>query len=291
MSDEKGPVIIKTQEMIKAYFPMLILVFSCLVYIGYGFATIKESGRSTFEIIASGFVSFVIGFTIKLLLGKQGLLAGEASELYQSTRLFYSKTLEQISPISQYLDAFCEEKNKQFLVKRQKEILRREGIEYKEEILKDTYLGNLSKEKKRCIEKARKANVKKITVSILLSDGESDKEENESLYTSQRSYEWKRNGKNAIMMLLCSVIFGYYVLSIDNLSWSGVLWSSIQVALYLLMGSIEYSNGYYFKTQEYRNKIIRKCNYLEEFLNTFQEGQKEEKEALEKEDEREPFNE
>ena len=73
-------------------------------------------------------------------------------------------------------------------------------------------------------------------------------------------------------MLASAFLFGYF--SIDptkGFNYAGMIWSTVQVAYYLAIGSIQYFNGYNFMVDTYRTVLIRKTNILERFKNMFYE--------------------
>lgn len=65
-----------------------------------------------------------------------------------------------------------------------------------------------------------------------------------------------------------SVIIGYYgVKLIEEFNYATLIWNTLQVGLFLIMGVIKMYQAYSFITDEFRGRIIKKIDNLQKFDN------------------------
>lgn len=268
----------KTKDFLKVNFFFFVVAIACVVYVIRGFVTIVETGKTIGEIIADGFVSALFGFFISKLLSLQGLAKGEQDPNVIKTNNLHAKTVEKISPKIYQLDEWCEMKNREALKTAQSKKLATAGVAY-EDFVKGIYRiittdgekfvieRELPKEKLKVVKKARKISLTPLTSSALTSDG-GNIVDPYYLGMEKKEYTIKRDGKQLISKIMCGVLFGFYgVKLIADFNVSNLIWTAIQVALFLIMGVISYLQAYFFIVDEYRHRIIKKIDNLEKFDN------------------------
>lgn len=279
----------KTKDFLKINLFFIVVAVACAVYIVRGFVNIVETGKTVGEIIADGFVSALFGFFISKLLSLQGIAKGENDPNVINTNMLHARAVEKISPKIYLLDEWCEQKNAEAKRNAQTKILAVAGITINEfergvyrvfdkdgECFKSEDM--LSKEKRKAIRRARRVSLTPLSASSLTSDGGN---KNDPYYfgLEKREYSLRRDGKQVISKILCGLLFGYYgVKLIADFNVADLIWTAIQVALFLIMGVISYLQSYFFIVDEYRHKIIKKIDNLEKFNN--QTGVVDEKQRL-----------
>lgn len=275
----------KIRDFIHKYIGYLIVALVSAVYICTAFITIQATGKSPGKIIADGAIAFLLGFFITSMLDVQGIMNGERDERYIATLNLHRETVEKISPCIDRLDEWCSEKNKENLKTQRIRILATEGLkysdfftdegnakEYKFKLNKSDKKSNkqLYKQERRrraCYLKALRVKLKAISAGELTSEG--CKVEN-PYYFGRTKEQYERQGgiKNLVSKLGTALIFGYYGAQIiQGANYANVVWYGLQVASFVLVGSISMYNSYMFITGEYRGGIVKKIHSLEMFDN------------------------
>jgi hypothetical protein len=66
---------------------------------------------------------------------------------------------------------------------------------------------------------------------------------------------------------ILAFIFGYYGLTLlQNFSWAGLLWTVLQLAIFLLMGALKMEQSNIYVVDEYRSRITKKTSILKMFV-------------------------
>lgn len=276
----------KTKDFLRLNLFFFVVAIACIVYIIRGFVEIVETGKTIGEIIADGLVSAMFGFLISKLLSLQGLSKGELDPNVICTNQLHSKTVLKITDKIYLLDEWCENKNKEAIKNAQCKILATAGISYDEftkglfrviRIDGEVYLPfeSLPKDKRKAIKKARKVKLTPLTSSSLTSDG-GILDDPYNFGIDKKAFTRRRDGKQLISKIMCGVLFGFYgVRLITNFNIANIIWTAIQVVLFLVMGVISYLQAYIFVVDEYRHRIIKKIDHLVKFDN--QTGGRDEK--------------
>lgn len=268
----------KTKDFLRLNLFFIVVAIACIVYIIRGLINIVETGKTVAEIIADGSLSAIFGFFISKLLSLQGMAKGELDERVLKTNKLHSQKVEDISRRICLLDEWCERKNQEALKSAQTKILASEGISYQEFeegrfrlirkegfdiVLED----ELPKAKKKAVKRARKVKLTPLTSSVLTSDG-GKREDPYNFGQDKKGYERRRDEKQLITKVICGLLFGYYgVTMITNFNWSDLIWTAIQVTIFLVMGMIAYLQAFFFVVDEYRHRVIKKIDNLEKFEN------------------------
>ncbi|MBR2983950.1 MAG: hypothetical protein IKC60_00405, partial [Clostridia bacterium] len=134
------------------------------------------------------------------------------------------------------------------------------------------------RDKKRALKKASKLKITPLLTSSLTGD-ESDPGDPLALGATKKGFMAKSDSKRLFSKLATGLLFGYYgVQAITDFSWAQLIWTAIQTVMFLVMGVSSYMQSYFFMTDNYRNRIIRKMDYLQMFKNMISKEKGEENE-------------
>ena len=85
---------------------------------------------------------------------------------------------------------------------------------------------------------------------------------------TKAQYKTEKSIADIISKLGTAVIFGYYgVTLIDNFDYARLIWTTLQVALFICMGVITMFKAYAFVVEEFRGRIVKKIDNLQKFEN------------------------
>lgn len=260
------PFVDKVSSFFKTNMVTLILILVCIVYIFRGVANIEYSGKTIFEIVAETFITFIVGIAIKSLMGKNGIMAGRMSPKYLRTSKLYGEQLDSITHNVEHLEAFCDYKNWLFLRRKQTTILRKGGLTYRK-FMDGDYDNTDDPEIKSVIKKAREADIYQLTSFTILNVIDASEEHGEILKLDVKAYEKNKLKNNMLIGSCIALLFGLCSIEKGVWNWSGILWTSIQVVIFLSLGALEYMNGYEFISETFRGKIIIVIAFIDEFKN------------------------
>lgn len=261
----------------KSNMPMLAALFIGLAYIGYGFVTIEQTGKTPLEILADSAVKMVVGYSISKLLSLMGLKQGEQNEKVINTETLHGNKVDLISPYMDKIDAFCDLQNTIERKKAQTRILISAMIPY-DDFIKETFkvvdkgverivpLEELPKDKQKAIRRAKRLKLTLLTPSDLTTDG-GKAYDPFYLGDTKQSHARKKDIKAIGTKVVLAIVFGSFGVSLvlDN-SLETLLWNLLQVALFFVLGVISYMQEYDFVVNNYRMRIIRKIDLLDKFM-------------------------
>lgn len=244
---------------------LLVIIYGLFIF--KDIMTIQESGKTILAIVADSLIAWFMGTTTSTIMRRKGQASAMTSDSYSKMKKEYNKEIENTDSHIDLLDPFCDEKNEQRLAKAQKAILRTERIKYDDFLNKtmEEVCGN-DKAKRKCWHKTQHAKIQLITPENLLSETDAKYDKGKKEETLNEHNKKKFFG-DASSKILFAVIFGYFSVSVAF--GASILWSCIQVAIWLLWGIMSYLQEYFYIRQEYQNKIYRKINYLKEFNNNY----------------------
>ena len=273
-------------EKIKDFFRQnigyFVVGFISIVYIATAFITIDETGKSVSQIIADGVVAFLLGVFINRVFDLQGMMSGEREEKVVATKKLHGEMVMKISPSIEKLDDWCEEENrKNYKVQRTK-ILARVGLKYDDcfddngvakpykvdqSRLNDKYLRK--QELKRLAYYNKAVNLKLTALSAGELTSEGGKQQDPYYFgRTKAQYEANQSIMDIISKIGIAVIIGYYGVGlIEEFSYATLIWNTLQVGLFLVMGVIKMYQAYTFITDEFRGRIIKKIDNLQKFEN------------------------
>lgn len=270
------------QEKIANNIGFIAILIVVGIYVGLGLATIQQSGKTIDEIIFESILSLTLGLLIKNLLKLQGLTFGELSESFQNTLTMYGKVITDSIPHMNKIEKFIEYKNKQAFKLVRTSILERVGLNYNDLFdIEGKYIGEEIKEPIKRLFRYDYNNMSREDIAVykcltlelttlvgddLMADVEgNDKLDPNNMGEDKKQWSKKGMKKQFLMTAATAFIFGYYGLGfITDPDKGELIWKLIQVGSFILFGLFDLMKGYQFMRGPYRNRIIKKANYLEE---------------------------
>lgn len=273
-------------EKIKDFFRQnigyFVVGFTSIVYIATAFITIDETGKTISQIIADGTIAFLLGLFINRVFDLQGIMNGEREEKVVATKNLHGEMVMRISPYIEKLDDWCEIENKKNYRVQRTKILARAGLKYEDcfdengvakpfeinkERMQDKCLRRQELKRLALYNKAVNLKLTALSAGELTSEG--GKQQDPFYFgRTKAQYEASRSIMDIISKIGIAVIIGYYGVGlIENFSYATLIWNTLQVGLFLVMGVIKMYQAYAFITDEFRGRIIKKIDNLQKFDN------------------------
>lgn len=272
----------KVRDFFRNNIGYFIVGFVVIVYILTAFITIGKTGKSISQIIADGAVVFFLGFTINRIFDLQGIMNGERDERVISTVKLHGEVVTRVAPYIDRLDKWCEIKNKEALQVQRTKILASEGMKYSDyfnedgvaylfegnkDRSKDKFLRKTETRRMNCYFKALKIKLTPLTAGTLTSEG-GKHQDPYYLGRTKEQYEVKTSVGGILSKIATACLFGYYgVELVRDFNYASLIWTALQVGVFLIMGVIKMYQSYIFVTDEYRGRIIKKIDNLQKFEN------------------------
>jgi len=270
----------------------VLLAILCTAYILYGFLNLDESGKTIGEILKDGAVVLIFSIVITKLFGFQGLNKGAQTQEMTEARAKHAATVVSVGPILEYLDEFCTEENRLNLINTRKFIISSNGYKHSDFLdegdnLKELTFKKLSRAEKRkeqdCAKgitrerlyhKLKNLKLTKVSPKSLLT--ENDKVEDEYNFgTTMQQYMLRADVSGIALKVVSVVLFAYYGISvINNFSVGALIWSILQVVLFLSMGLLKFFLDYLFMKNSYSQRILNQESKLNVFKNKYKDKNK-----------------
>ena len=273
----------KIKNFIFGNFGVIVVFIVAIAYLFYGLIEIDETGKTVTEIIMASGIAFMVGYSITQLLLLQGLIWGNKDQSVIDTKKAHGKTIASISDDIELLDYFCEDKTKDTIRIARISILSRVGLKYAnffdengdviEEninipISNDEIIEKRNKTKRKAINDAIYVKIEPLTTDSLTTDNGVINNPYK-FHDNQQTYQKKSAQKGAIMKVIMGIGFGYYGIElIRDFNWGYVLYTAIQLAIFLLNGGIRLIVAWFYVTDTLRQDRVKKINSLEQFRNT-----------------------
>ena len=229
------------------------------------------------QVIADSAIIMIFGISLTQLFDIQGILLGERNEKVIATNELHAKEVDGINDKIDYLDEFCEEITEQTLKRIQIKHLNRAGVKYLDFINRTYDVSKLDREDIKHLRKAKRVHITPLMSSDLTSD---DNREDDPLYlgrTKKQYMKWSTL-KGALSKIIVAVIFGVYTARlIQDFQLSQLIWTALQIIIFLIFGVIKMMQSYFFITDELRNRKIRKIDWLAKFKIWVSNKEKEER--------------
>ncbi len=272
----------KVRDFFRNNLGYFIVGFVSVIYILTAFLRIDQTGKTPAQIIADGVISFFLGLFINRIFDFQGMMSGDREARVQATKEEHGALVLNISPYIDKLDDWCEEENKKNYRVQRTKLLARVGLKYddcfdeggvakdwtpNEDNLKVKALARNEKRKARVFLKAVNLKLTALSAGELTSEGG---REQDPFYfgRTKAQYETQRGVGDIVSKLGMALIFGYYGVSlIENFDYARLIWTTLQVALFLVMGVIKMYQAYNFVVDEFRGRIVKKIDNLQKFDN------------------------
>lgn len=272
----------KIRDFFRNNLGYFIVGFASVVYILTAFLTIDQTGKSLAQIIADGAIAFFLGLFINRIFDLQGMMSGDREERVQATKEEHGAIVLRISPHIDKLDDWCEEENKRNYKIQRTKILARVGLKYddcfdeggvakdwrpNEASLQVKGLKRIEQRKVRGFLKAVNLKLTPLSAGELTSEG--GKQQDPFYFgRTKAQYETQHSLGDLISKFGTAIIFGYYGVSlIKNFDYVRLIWTTLQVALFLVMGVIKMYQAYNFVVDEFRGRIVKKIDNLQKFDN------------------------
>lgn len=260
----------------------LIAALISVVYIATSFIMPDETGKTISEIVIDGTLSFCIGMLLTQVFSIQGILRGNDDPRLLSTMKIHGEQVMRIAPFIDRLDDWCDEKTATALRRERTKVLARGGLRYCDCFDEDgvakpfiprEYKSNRERRADKKREKLRRATYRRamaVKITPLLAGtitGGGEKVTDPfDMGPSISEYERRYMRNTAITKVLIACIFGYYgIRLVTDFSYAELIWKVFQVATFCAMGVIQSNQSYLFIVDQYRRRITRSIDRLQEF--------------------------
>lgn len=281
----------KVRDYFRQYLGYYAVGVVSTLYILTAIFVLDRSGKTIARIIGDGALAFFLGLFITRIFDLQGLITGEQDERVMSTNALHADIVTRISPHIEKLSDWCEDMNvKNYRTQRIKILTRaglcysdcfnEKGIPKKFEFVSIAYKPvwkpdhKINNYQRRCEIKKLNGYTKAVELRLTpLNAGDLTSEggrQDDPFYLgrTKREYERQTSTKDIISKIGTACIFGYYgVKLIENFSFINLIWTAMQVGLFILMGIIKMYQSNMFVTGEFRGRIVKKIDNLQKFDN------------------------
>lgn len=119
--------------------------------------------------------------------------------------------------------------------------------------------------KRKCYWRAVKLKLSELYPNDLTSEG-GRKDDPNYLGQTINEYLTVSSIKDIVAKICLAVVFGVYGIKlIENFSFINLIWTGFQICTFLCFGLIKMQKSFMFITNDYRSRIIKKIDNLEEF--------------------------
>ena len=268
----------RVKKLLRSYMGYMAVFVVCAAYISTAFVTIDQSGKSVARIIADGTMSFLAGVLINNIFTTQGIMNGSKEPQVLATDKLHNETVTRIYPFMDRLEDWCDQKNVEALRRARTQYLSRVGMRYSDYFDKDGFPKDfIHKDPQKLREKwaeyiryqryrhAIGMKITRISAGILISDT-GDADDTYFMGRSKPKYLNVTARADVRTKLLTATVFGYYSASlIADFSVAAVIWILLQVCFFIAMGVIKLQQSVVYVTDEYRGRMIKKIDVLEQF--------------------------
>ena len=268
----------KIKDAFRSNFGYIAVVIVSAAYIATSFLTITESGKSIPRIIADGLLAFIVGVLLNRMFEIQGIINGDADVRVQRSVDRHAEMVEEVAPHLDELDEWCEMKNSEALARARRTYLSHHGMRYKDYFTEDGipihYIPceckthkekREEKSRKRHFERAKDIKLTRLSAGILISDT-GDPNDPYFLGRSKKEYGEQSARSDVASKTILAALFGYFGVSLlQDFSVAGLIWTILQLAVFLLMGAIKMEQSFMYVTDEYRSRITKKTDILQMF--------------------------
>lgn len=275
----------KITDSIKDNLQKITIAIVSMLYILQGLFTIAKKDTSIWDILGSIGLSIMVGVIISSSMNSMGLKDGRLGDPFIASMKAYGKAKEDATPYFDKLNAWCEYKNFQELEFTKKDIIQSAGLNWK--AYKYGYYNEpehrekLDEKQIKALEQAKYCKIERLTARDLQSDFPQTRKTMFGFKKLGRFGESEKDYKNRNLVsdfftrVFMSVICGLYTLKPlwDGTNKqeviAGIIWNTLQIMMWIALGTIKYVNAKQFIEVDYRQShIIQKTEYLNEFTVT-----------------------
>lgn len=271
-------------EFIRDNFQKIMMILICVLYISQGLFSLEKKDATLVEIIGNIGLSVCVGYIISSNLRSMGIKSGRTSEIFLASMETYGEVKQKATPMFDKLPSWCEYKNAQELEYRKKEIIQGAGLNWRGYKLGfyDEYPEKMNEIQKKAFAEAKNCKIIKFYSNELLSDlPQLDIRTKNRFGKTVKDYKKSEAIPEIISKISLGVICGLYTLQpllTDgniNEKIAGIIWNTMQILLWLIMGMLKYYDAKSFIVDEYRQThVIQKTELLNEFIVTMQNNPK-----------------
>ena len=268
----------RIKDAFRSNFGYIAVVLVSCAYIATSFLTIEATGKSIARILADGVLAFVVGVLINRMFEAQGVINGDADNRVINAAVRHAEMVETVAPFLDELDAWCEIKNAEALARARRTYLSRHGMRYKDYFSADglplefvardctRYKERFAEiKRKRRFEHALNMKLTRLSAGLLISDT-GDANDPYFLGRSKAEYGSESARHDVRSKLVLAGLFGYFGVSLlQSFSVANLIWTLLQLTVFLLMGAIKMEQSYMYVTDEYRSRVNKKTDILQMF--------------------------
>ncbi len=268
----------KIKDLFRNYVGYLAVAFVSLTYIATAFVIFEGHAKSAAQIIADGVSAFILGILINRIFDTQGIVNGERDERVIQTSRLHGQIVDGIGAYLDVLEAWCERKNTEALYRMRRKFLSMRGMRYEDYFDGDGMARTFQTRSvkgwhaKWCefrrhlaFERAVHMKLTHLTAGGLISDG-GDPNDPYYMGRSKPEYLAASTKRDVIGKLLIALVFGYYSAElIKDFDPAYLIWTVFQVGIFIAMGVMKMQQSMVYVTDEYRGRIIKKIDVLQQF--------------------------
>lgn len=294
----------KIKELVYVNIGYIAVSLICLLYVGTSIINIEQTGKTVYEIAVDSALYFTMGILINRILDAQGLMIGSRDPRVYETMKLHNETVNRVYPYMNHMDEWCDLKNKEALFRARRNYLSRYGMRYtdyfdddgvaKEFPFQQGKIGfykRIYEHVKYCkYRHAVRMKLTRLSTGLLISDA-GETEDPYKMGRSKSEYIKAATKKDIVVKTLIAFLIGYYsVPSLLVFNIPDLIWKLFQVGMLFAMGVMSMQSSIIFVTEEYRSRIIKKIDVLQQFENSIKEEQTHEqnKQSVGKIPDREP---
>lgn len=274
---------LKFRTFLLANLGFILVTLTVAIYLFYGIITLDKADKTVWDIIIDSAIAWIVGFSIARMLEYQGFLLGDKNDSVQKTKELHGQTTMDISPDIEYLDDWCEGENALALKVGRTQILSTVGMKYdhlfnadatvKEEnipIAKSSVkvVEARNKKKRKAVNDALNCKITPLSSNSLTTSYSSKKYDPFDFGLTKTEYTARSTISAALQKIFLGIAFGFYTVElIKDFQWGYLIYTGIQVSIFLLLGGISLVKAYFFVIESQREATIKKINNLEKFKN------------------------
>ena len=253
----------KVNKIMRDWIIDIVVILMLAIYVLKSVVTIEMASADLWAILGDCALLLVFMTTIKSLMLRKGIFAGEKSQGYVDVKSRYDKQLMQIMPKSQYLADFVlifNERNKRAELSM---ILAGYGMSYESYV---SGIDNPTDLQKKGIQAANKTKYLTINIEDLTGSGVKQSGKVKSLGQTKSEFMSNKSITDIGLTILSVVIFAVFTFKLaSEFSWANLIWVLMQLIVFMMKGAMSFISSYMFITEDFSNRVIRQTNLLIEF--------------------------
>lgn len=277
----------KIREAIRQYIGYIVIFLTSVVYVLTAVIRIDATGKTIPQIIGDSAVIFFLGVFFNRLFGVQGIQRGESDPRVVAAKELHGDAVMRIADRIDKLDEWCEIENAKNLKIQRTKILAKAGLTYDECFDSDgvalakefkagkgtpRYIKRAERAKKRAFRKSRRLKLTILSAGLLTSEGGRT---DDPFFLGRTKGQHNRSAgiKDILSKIGVAIVFGYYGIQIlEEISYAQFIWHLLQILVLLVMGVVKMYDSYFYMVDEYKNRLVKKADFLQKFENSRKDG-------------------